>query len=324
MIVDQPQEKDNDMAHNIESIAWTNEVPWHGLGTKVADNLTTTQMLKAAKLDWTVSKQPLVTEAGVKVPGFFGLMRDSDDSVLDVTGPDYTPVQNVDAFKFFDTFLKAGNAKLDTAGSLNDGKMVWGLASLGKSFTLAGKDRVDSYLLAVIPHQQGKTLKYMSTNIRVVCNNTLTMALKAGSSNVFKHIHRKDFTEATVEEARKVITNTHEQFAEFHAHAETLSKKKFTSAASVEYLAGVFEPNDKLADVMRKPSRPLQLAIAALEHAPGANIASAKGTAWGALNAVTYTVDHLMGRKVDRRLARAWLGKTAELKRQALELAINA
>ena len=312
------------MSHNIESIAWTNEKPWHGIGTEVKPNISVDAMLKAANLDWTVSKRAMQDVDGTPVEGFFSLRRDSDNKLLDVTGPDYTPVQNKPAFQFFDSFLKQGKATMEVAGSLNGGKMVWGLAKLGAGFALPGKDRVDYYLLAVIPHVQGKTLQFMSTATRVVCQNTIQMALKAGSANLFKHIHRAEFTEATMEEAQRVITASAESFAMFREHAETLAKKKMSQAASIDYLAAVFEPDEPVAEVLRKPSRPLQQAIAALTHAPGHDLASSTNTAWGALNAVTYTVDHLMGKKVDRRLTRAWLGKTATLKRTALDLALSA
>src|SRR5690606_3447487 len=108
----------------------------HGLGKQVSGDLTPAQMVKAASLDWTVSKRRLYMQGltdkddDLVVPGFFALTRDSDSKVLDIVGPQYVPTQNIEAFSFFDNFVKAGGATMETAGSLRGGKMVWGLAKL--------------------------------------------------------------------------------------------------------------------------------------------------------------------------------------------------
>src|SRR4051812_2141958 len=125
------------MSHQVESVAYTNEVPWYGFGFKVDGNQTVKQMLKAAKLDWRVERTPLFIE-GRKEPveGFAALVRDKDNAVFDIVGAQYKPVQNEQAFDFFNEFVKAGKASMETAGSLRGGRIVWGLAALKQSFTL--------------------------------------------------------------------------------------------------------------------------------------------------------------------------------------------
>lgn len=309
------------MSHDIETTAWTNETPWHGLGTKVSSKLSPAQMLKAAGLDWAVNKRPMFYEdskglPNLKVPDAYALVRDSDGSVLDVVGNQYTPVQNEQAFKFFNDFVKAGKAKMDTAGSLRKGKMVWGLASLGNSFTLPGKDKVDGYLLVASPHEQGKSLRIQFTAVRVVCNNTLTMALNSSEiEQIFRHAHRRPFDDTMIKIAKEALGIANEQFETFAEQAEALAKKKITDQKAEDFLRAVFEPTPK------KSNKALNLAMQALEHAPGQDLLSAKGTAWGVLNAVTYTTDHLLSRSADTRLNKAWFGRTAALKQRALELA---
>lgn len=305
------------MSHNVETMAYTNEVPWHGLGDKVAGNLTPKEMLKAAKLNWRVDRVPLFTADGDEVPGFAGLQRSSDKSVLDIVGSRYQPTQNEDVFEFFREFTEAGKAKMETAGSLRGGRYVWSLANLNASFTLKGGDRVNGYLLIASPHQQGKSLVIKFTTIRVVCNNTLTLALGA-AGNTWRMNHRRTFDTITQAEAKDALGIAREQLGEFETNARTLSKIKMTRADAIKALAQVFQPDFEVKDLL-KDSDLLNLKMRVLldvnEKAPGAD----PNTAWGVLNAVTYYADHVASRTPDKRLTNAWLGKTANQKETVLE-----
>ena len=181
------------MAHNVETMAYAGEVPWHGLGVKVEDNLTPEEMLIAAELDWTVSKRHLFTHADpdvnasndiIGVEDYYVLVRDSDNKTFGPCGPRFVPSQNKDAFEFFRKFTDAGHMKMETAGSLKGGEQVWGLANVSKDFTLPGDDRVLGYLLVSVSHKWGKSNEIRFTPIRVVCNNTLTMALADRSTSL--------------------------------------------------------------------------------------------------------------------------------------------
>jgi hypothetical protein len=133
------------MAHMVETMAWSGEVPWHGLGKKVLPDLTPEQMLYEAGLDWTVEKIPAFAEVnGKKVAvGKSALVRSSDNKILDVVGDDWCETQNAEAFGFFADFVSEGNMEMHTAGSLRGGQMVWALAKVkDESFELFGKDRV--------------------------------------------------------------------------------------------------------------------------------------------------------------------------------------
>lgn len=314
------------MSHEIETTAWTNETPWHGLGTKVPANISVEGMLKAAQLDWEVTKEKLKTVGGNKVDNFFALQRSSDESILDVVGKQYQPVQNHTAFSFFNDFVKAGKATMETAGSLRQGKMVWGLANMKSSFTLPGNDKVKGYLLVASPHEQGKSLRIQLTSVRVVCNNTLTMALSDKAQSVFRMSHRLEFDEAMQQKAKEVLGLAHDEFDSFADRATKLAKKKMKTDDQIRFLAEVFMPDIARAtieEIEEDANKPLSLAIQALTMSPGHDLLSAKGTAWGALNAVTYVTDHLLGNSQDARLNKAWFGKTANLKQKALDIATN-
>jgi len=175
------------MSHEVETMAYAGEVPWHKLGTRVSADLTPRQMMVKAGCDWEVNKVPTYAAMdGVDLipTGSSALIRSSDNSVLAPNvGENWEPVQNVEAFDFFTEYCLAGDMEMHTAGSLADGKNVWALAKVNESFDVLGNDQVDSYLLFSNPHQYGKSLNVRFTPIRVVCNNTLTMSLSHKSKN---------------------------------------------------------------------------------------------------------------------------------------------
>lgn len=309
-------------------MAWSNQVPWHGLGVKVDDNLTPQQMLKAAGLDWEVSLKPMYFSGAHPVNDHFALVRDSDNRVLDVVGNRYQPVQNTDAFEFFTEFVHAGDAKMDTAGSLHNGQWVWGLASLEEGFKLANGDEVRGYVLLASPHKQGKSLIGKFTPVRVVCNNTLTLALRADRTkraHEFRMNHRNTFDQAMIRQAKITMGIAREQLDQFEQTAVKLSKKTMATDDVLAVLHPFFQPQAKLSDLTNDPTKinpRFQSVLDAYAMAPGAKLAS--GTAWGVLNAVTYYFDHMSGKTTDARLAKSWLGRNGNTKEEILKELIDA
>lgn len=321
------------MSHEVETMAWTNEVPWHGLGNQVSNNLTTEEMLKEAGLDWQVEKHPLYLEGkngklGDQVAKAFALVRDKDQSVLDVVGSAYTPVQNHEAFEFFREYVEAGDATMETAGSLRDGRYVWGLASLGESFTLAGGDEVKGYVLVGCPHEQGKSLLIKFTPVRVVCNNTLSMAIRSATSTSsagvaipeFRRAHRSVFDLDAVASAKDTLGIAREQLDEFKDTANTLRKIRLNDQDAIDILQPIFAPKAQDQLDMETLTPRLQQIMDAYYKAPGAQA----GNGWGLLNAVTYYSDHMASRTADKRLTNAWFGRTAAQKVQTMEALLAA
>lgn len=312
------------MAALVETMAWTNQVPWHGLGKQVNGNLSAKQMLKAAGLDWRVERVPigLLDTNGNKssdaIDGFAALVRDKDKAVFDIVGRVYTPTQNEEAFEFFNEFVRAGGATMETAGSLRGGRYVWGLANLKASFKLKNNDEVKAYLLCACPHQQGKSLIFKFTAVRVVCNNTLTLALRAGGPE-FRRSHRSEFDASAVEKAKVALGIAREQFGEFEKTARKLQAHRMTHETTLNVLMPVYapkvSPKDIRDDFDKHATINLKRVMEALTHAPGAQA----DNAWGVLNAVTYYADHIASRSADKRLTNAWLGKTANQKERILD-----
>jgi phage/plasmid-like protein (TIGR03299 family) len=338
------------MSHQIESMAYNNQVPWHGLGKKVDGKQTVSQMLKAAGLDWNVERQPLILgnwhdingrqvpievgrgpgEESKAIDGFAALVRDKDNTVFDIVGSQYTPVQNAQAFEFFNEFVKAGKATMETAGSLRGGRYVWGLANLNASFKLRGDDVVKGYLLCACPHQQGKSMIFKFTTVRVVCNNTLTLSLGSSSAKkgngeftpVYRRSHRSEFDEAAVEQAKTALGIARDQLGEFEKTARKLQAIKITEDLMIRTLMPIFSEEEKikevLADQTKAPAK-VKAIIDCTNRAPGAQ----PNNAWGLLNGFTYYADHIASRSADKRLTNAWLGTTARQKEELLAVLLE-
>ncbi|CAB4140773.1 LGT_TIGR03299, phage/plasmid-like protein TIGR03299 [uncultured Caudovirales phage] len=314
------------MAHNIEMIdgkaqmAYAGDTPWHGLGTRVPDDLTPEQMLEAAGLDWDVQKIEAFAKVGGKNVSVnrSALVRSSDNKILDVVSNDWNPVQNQEAFEFFNDFISEGEMEMHTAGSLQDGKIVWALAKVKDSFELFGGDQVDSYLHFTNFHKYGCSTDVRFTPIRVVCNNTLTLSLNTKVERMVKISHRREFDGDNV---KLMLGVAAEKLAKYKQMAQFLGSKRYNNENIVEYFKRVFPIAGNGGGVKKELSKNADLALSILDTQPGANFA--EGTWWQAFNSVTYVTDHLAGRTADTRLTSAWYGAHKGLKTTALETAIE-
>ena len=313
------------MAHEIEMVngvaqmAYAGELPWHGLGTQVSDDISTDGMMEAAGLDWSVTKQPMyymddLGEMG-EVPGKSALIRSSDNKVMDIVGQDWNPVQNAEAFEFFREFVDSGDMKMHTAGSLKDGKMVWALAKVNDGFTIKtaqGEDSVESYLLFSNPHQYGKSIDVRFTPIRVVCNNTLTLSLNQNVDQYVRMGHQRPFN---AEDAMATLGMAHKKLETYKEAAEYLCQKSYTSEQMVDYFNQVFP------SASDRDSNKSRVAQEVMHTQAGANLG--EGTFWQLYNTTTYMADHTLGRNSDTRLQSSWYGSNANMKKKALELAVE-
>ena len=326
------------MAHMLEklkdgsySMAWTGETPWHELGKQVPADLTPEQMMKEAGLDWEVKKIPAYAMVGKKriEVGKSALIRTSDNQLLDVVGDDWHPCQNSEAFKFFNDFVAAGDMKMDTAGSIMDGKRVFALASVKESFEVFKGDRVEANLLFSNPHMYGKTIDVQFTPIRVVCWNTLSLSLSMGSKNRVSVSHRTAFDGDTVKEMLGIAKD---KLATYKEAALFLGSKRYTDETIQEYFARLWpklggdkadakKMAKKTIEIAADPSRNAKIAFDILEEQPGAKFA--KGSWWQGFNAATFMVDHVIGRNDDNRMNSAWFGWGRNLKTRALETAME-
>ena len=313
------------MAHMVETMAYAGEVPWHGLGVPVSNDLTPAQMMDKAGLNWRVDEIDcyIKTRNGEVKTGQKALVRSTDDKILTTVGENWKPCQNSDAFEFFSEYVMAGDMEMHTAGSLKGGQMVWALAKIKDSFELFKGDQVDSYLLFSNPHQYGKSIDVRFTPIRVVCNNTLTLSLDQTVEKSVKVGHKSEFDPSSVKEALGIATqkmNTYKECAQF------LGSKRYIPDNVIEFFNDVFprtadkRVRDKALSVDTL-SRNAKLCYDVLETQPGAEYA--EGSWWQAFNAVTFVTDHVQGRNADNRLYSNWFGTNEIRKRSAINKAVE-
>ena len=313
------------MAHQVETMAYAGEVPWHGLGVPVSNDLTPVQMMEKAGVDWSVQEcESFVDFNGERIStGQKALVRSTDGKVLTNVGKDWNPVQNEQAFEFFSEYVFAGDMEMHTAGSLKDGQMVWALAKVKDSFDLFGGDTVESYLLFSNPHQYGKSIDVRFTPIRVVCNNTLSLSLSMQAERQVKVGHRVEFNPGEVKEALGIAS---EKLATYREMAEYLGSKRFSMDKLIEYYNTVYpRTSDKRVQDKKLSvetlSRNATECLNVLETQPGAQFA--EGSWWQAFNAVTFVTDHVQGRNPDNRLYSNWFGGNEMRKRNAINKAVE-
>lgn len=321
------------MAHNLliqngqASMFYINEVPWHGLGIKLNKPATAQEAITAANLEWQVIKLPL--SAGSKhipVPDKFAIVRKTGslvqktDPVLGVVGKDYTPLQNRDAFKFFDPIVGQNAAIYHTAGALGNGERVWILAKLPGHIRVVGDDISEKYLLLSNSHDGKSSVQIKFTPVRVVCQNTLTMALNDGQA--FRVVHHADIHEK-LEQAHKMLGLIHDQFDSMEQTFQQMSRVKMNSNRLTEYLATVY-PDSQEPNKMELVQRDRNWSEYFFDQGRGNRLPGVAGTLWAAFNGVTEWLDHRKSRQNEnQRLASSWFGGSYQTKARAYSVAMD-
>ncbi len=220
------------MAANVETMFYTREKPWHGLGTMVAEAPNSKDALRLAGLNWKVLQEPVYTENKELVQGYKANVRDTDRKVLGVVTDRYKVIQNEEAFAFTDTLLGEG-VRYETAGSLQEGRRVWMLARLPREFIIGG-ERISPYMVFSNTHDGSGAVKTALTPIRVVCNNTLNLALRTAKRS-WSMIHTGDIS-GKIEEAKNTLLLADEYMTALGQEFEDLRKIKLSEKQVLDYI----------------------------------------------------------------------------------------
>lgn len=220
------------MAAEVETMFYTREKPWHGLGTMVAEAPNSKDALRLAGLNWKVLQKPVYTENEELVQGYKANVRDTDRKVLGVVTDRYKVIQNEEAFAFTDTLLGEG-VRYETAGSLQEGRRVWMLARLPREFIIGG-ERISPYMVFSNTHDGSGAVKTALTPIRVVCNNTLNLALRTAKRS-WSMIHTGDIS-GKIEEAKNTLLLADEYMTALGQEFENLRKIKLSEKQVLDYI----------------------------------------------------------------------------------------
>ena len=312
------------MAHEIETMAYLGQLPWHGLGTTLdeTDRYDWQATSKKAGLDWDVELVPLVTaDTQVKVT-HKAVRRTSDSKVLGVVGPRYAPLQNKDAFQWFQPFLDAREASLQTAGSLRGGSRVWVLAKLNRDpLVIAAGDEVEKFVLLSHGHDGSLAVRCGFTPVRVVCSNTLAMAHGSDASKLIRIKHTKDVLE-NLANVREVMNLANSEFESTAEQYRLLARKSINQSDLNKYVRRVLKIDDEEKHSTRLKNIAGEIARLA-DAGRGNDMPSIRGTYWSAYNGVSEYLTYNRGRSEDNRLNSLWFGESALTNRHALEVALD-
>ena len=220
------------MPANIESMFYVRETPWHGLGTRVPEAPSSGEALALAGLDWKVLQEPVYTEAGERIEGYRANVRDSDRKALGVVTDRYRVIQNEEAFAFTDGLLREG-VRYETAGSLQGGRRVWLLAHMPHEYIISG-ERISPYLLFSNTHDGSGAVRVALTPIRVVCQNTLNLAL-SGARRSWSVMHTGDIR-GKMQEAGDTLFLAENYMDGLGKEFEALRMKRLADKQVLEYI----------------------------------------------------------------------------------------
>lgn len=242
------------MAANVESMFYVREMPWHGLGTKVKEAPASRDALILAGLNWKVIQEPIFTDTREQIEGYKVNIRDSDRKPLGVVTERYKVIQNEEAFAFTDELLGEG-VKYETAGSLQGGRKVWLLAHMPHEYIISG-ERISPYLLFSNTHDGSGAIKVALTPIRVVCQNTLNLALSS-AKRCWSMIHTGDIR-GKMQEARNTLFMAQTYMDELGKEFENLRMKKITDKQVMEYIEILLPMEDNSTPQQTKNIRKLR------------------------------------------------------------------
>ena len=302
------------------------EKPWHKLGTVVETAPTVQEAIRLAGLDWQVELEKVWSNSGIEMTDYQAVVRQDTHTALGIVGTNYKPLQNTEAFNWFEPFVENGLCSLETAGSLFNGKRVWILAKTQSDAEVVEGDKVESYILLSNSHDGTNAVKVGFTPIRVVCNNTLTCA----ESNKLSQLIRVKHTQSVVgnlQLVREVMDTVNHQFmatveqykelTQRDVSVEDLRKyvKQVFSSQKLEQLITDYESREK-AEIEAERKRLLNRIEEFFELEP------ARKT-WNMYNAVNSYLCHERGYTDESRLNSIWFGSNKQLDRKAFELAKN-
>lgn len=302
-------------------VSGSNEVPWHGLGNVVEGTLKWEEAYKLGGLEWTVEKRPLYTSNPtgdlLEISDQYATVRDTDDQILGIVGKKYKIIQNREAFDFMDTIVQSGDLEYHTAGSLFGGKTIWLLAKpTNAQIVIEGTDDVsEPYILLYNAHDGSRSLGFKLTTVRVVCANTLNLALQ-GRGNSVSVTHTGDI-QSKVIAAQQVLSSSIKKFEAYNQLANAFAKIQLTTEDLDEYIKFML-PSTQDEDSTKLLNQRDHLQ-SLFESGKGNDLPGIIGSAWAALNAVTEYNSHYKGRADSNiKLNSLWWGASEDSSLTAL------
>ncbi|MGN6083570.1 DUF932 domain-containing protein [Trinickia sp.] len=317
--------------HLVNTMAYVGQQPWHGLGNQLSPKQPIEVWAKQAGMDWAIESADVrfvSGNAGTNLGSIHAfpeqkvLYRSDTKSPLSVVSSRYQVVQPRQILEFYRDLTEVGGFELETAGVLKDGKKLWALARTGQSASLKGKDTVNGYLLLATACDGTLATTAQFTSVRVVCNNTLQIAL-GDSAGAVKVPHRSQFDAQAVKRQLGIAISSWDGFM---ARMKALADCKVNDTTAETFFRRVLTYSASGTNTeIATNDRAVKAAHALYAgQGMGSTLASASGTAFGLLNSITEFVDHhRRARSDDHRTDAAWFGAGATLKQKAWDEAMK-
>ena len=306
----------------VEKMMFVGATPWHGEGTKLEENPSISEAINAAGLDWEVGTKPLFTAEGTEVKAK-ATYRKSDNRVLGVVGPRYTPLQNQDAFDWFQPFLDAGECQLHTAGSLCEGEKVWVLSQLNRSNSeIVRGDEVSKFILLSNSHDGTTSIRVGYTPIRVVCVNTLAAAHNNKDSQLIRIRHTRS-SKMNLDNVRDIMDNINVKFEATAEQYRFLAGKDFNQKDIERYVKIMVGVDKTPEEDIKTRTRNIMDEIMELIEGPKQSAVNVRGTWWAAYNGYNEYLNYKKGRTVSNRLDSLWFGQNGVDNLKALNTAME-
>jgi phage/plasmid-like protein (TIGR03299 family) len=319
----------------VEMFSAGREPVWHKLGQRTETAVTSAAAIRMAGLDWQVRQQSIAVlnddesvDAGIPINTHKAIVRCDNDHVLGIVGRRYTPIQNEEAFEWLDSVVGKRLAIYETAGSLHGGKVVWMMVRLPNELRVEGTDDISHpYLLLCNSHDGTRALRVLNTSVRVVCNNTLTWALRKGEGSGLS-IRHTELIRDRIREARNTLGVATRQFEKTQGQMNAMNRRQLSGDDLVKYFEVVWPDNPEVEDTSRSKAAREQM-LANFEN-EAQQLAGIRGTAWAAYNSVSQYTDwqrpsrgHSDAQRHHNRLASMWFGSSAVVKRRAWKEAVK-
>lgn len=318
------------MPANVQTMAFYGDVPWHGLGTHVPKGATAKEMICAAGMDWRVELRPARGAKPINRKGEYSRYEvvrvprpntEEAEVLLGVVSRRYQPLQNVEAFEFFDPIVGEKKAYFETAGALGEGERIWVMAKMPEAMRIVPGDECLKYLLLSNTHTGEGSVIVKFTSVRVVCKNTLMMAMEDGQK-AYRVRHSKKM-QFRLDELAEFLAITQEVFLKAEECFRYLAKIQMIEDRLEHYLEAVFPRSQSQKKKIEKPQK-WEFLRKIFEGRPDLQLPGVRGTLWGAYNAITRFEDYKQPQQEetqDQRLERTWFGGGADIKLKALEKA---
>lgn len=319
------------MAHELTmrgdkaEMAYIGEVPWHRLGQKLEEGASIEQWTLAAGMDWDIKTSPVVYDAvdglQLQMDSKQVLYRSDNNLPLSIVSSRYNIVQPKEVMEFFRDISETNDFQLDTAGTMFDGRRFWALAKIGESANILGNDQIDGYLLISTSCDGSLQTAAQFTACRVVCNNTLSMALNEKAKKQVSVSHRQIFNPGDMKDKLGIARGA---FATFISSSRALANKKMPDQHAEQFFAKLLKATVMKSNENVGETKAFQKIMTLFKgDALGFELDGCQNTAWAAVNSVTEFVDHHSGQRSDSaRMANAWFGAGDTLKTAALEMAL--